>query len=111
MLDRCNDQRVVELGDKGSFSGQLKWGNGELIHIDLEAHCHDEGHRDSIAWNYKNGSKVTTLNNDIYHSHIYPQYLIKGSDLPEKYSGFLVRLSNVSEWLLRWSGFEVKNAL
>lgn len=109
MLDKCKNQRIVEADNQEGFSGQLHWGDNELIHIELEDYCLEEGSKDSIEWSCKNGRKITTLNNDIYNSRIYPTYLLEGHDLPDKYSGFLVRLSNVSQWLLRWSGFDLSN--
>ena len=109
MRDECKNQRIIETDNQEGFSGQLHWGDNELIHIELEDYCLEEGSKDSIEWSCKNGRKLTTLNNDIYNSHIYPTYLLEGHDLPAKYSGFLVRLSNVSQWLLRGSGFDLSN--
>lgn len=109
MLDKCKNQRIFETDNQEGFSGQLHWGDNELLHIELEDYCLEEGSKDGIEWSCKNGRKITTLNNDIYNSRIYPTYLLEGHGLPAKYSGFLVRLSNVSQWLLRWSGFELSN--
>ena len=109
MLDKCKNQRIFEADNQKGFSGQLNWGDNELIHIELEDYCLEEGRKDGIEWSCKDGRKITTLNNDIYNSRIYPTYLLEGHDLPAKYRGFLVRLSNVSQWLLRWSGFDLSN--
>lgn len=109
MLDICKNQRIVESDNQEGFSGQLNWGENELIRIELEGCSLDEGSKDSIEWSCKNGRKITTINNDISNGRIYPTYLLEGHDLPAKYSGFLVRLSNVSQWLLRWSGFDLSS--
>jgi len=109
LLDGYNEQWLVGPQNDGRFSGKLKCSNGESILIDLEDGYYSGGHLDSIAWRCKNGGTITTLNNDISHGHIYPQYVIEGSDLPDKYSGFLLRLNDVSEWLHRWSHFEEEN--
>jgi hypothetical protein len=109
LLDKYKNQRIVETDNQEGFSGKLHWGDNELIHIELEDYCLEEGSKDSIEWSCKNGRKITTLNNDIYNSCIYPTYLLEGHDLPDKYNGFAVRLSNVSQWLLRWSGFDISN--
>lgn len=109
MLEKYNGQRIIESGDNSNFAGEITWGNGKLINIELEEYNHQDKHRASILWHLKDGRKITTLNNDIYNSYIYPQYLIQGHDLPDQYSGFLLRLSNVSEWLLGWSSFNMND--
>ena len=106
MLKDFNEKIITEHGLQYGLSGQLKLHNEKIMHIELESHNDLIGERDSIEWNVKRHGKITTLKNTLYESFIYPQYLVNGHNVPKTFDGFLVRLSFVSEWLLRWSGTE-----